>query len=132
MTARPIVNGLAQAGVLLAAGAILKYAEHIHAVGPDVATRAIQVIIGLYLAFLGNFIPKRLSASGRIHTAQRIAGWAFVIAGLGYATLWALAPQATADVVSTAMVASATIVTLGYAIWACTMRPRTGNAQTGQ
>jgi hypothetical protein len=132
MTARPLLGGLMLGGLMLAVAAIFKYAEHAHAIAPDSATRATQAIIGLALAFYANFIPKNLPAPGRMQSAQRVAGWSFAVAGLGYAALWILAPLATADTVSVIVVAAAMAVTLGYALWICTTRPRNANAHRGQ
>ena len=133
MIARPILGAVVLAGLMLAASAIIKYAEANHVIGPDTATRAIQVTIGLALAFYANFIPKKNPTAAQcVQSAQRVAGWAFVIAGLGYAAIWALAPLATADLVGTPLVASAIAITFGYALWAYATRPRNQNGQAAQ
>jgi len=126
MTARPILRGLALGAAMLAVAAILKFAEHAGFLGPDIAARGIQVVIGLMLAFYANFIPKNLPAlreparaSARIQSALRFGGWAFALAGLAYAAIWAWAPLPTAGDVSVAVVATAMVSALGYGIWAC-------------
>ena len=111
------------AGLLVAVAEISRYAEHNHLVGPHIAQRATLATGGLVLAFYGNAIPKSFGAwrnpekAKRAQSAMRVGGWSFVLAGLAYAGLWAFAPLATADLVSTVVVASATILTLGYTIW---------------
>lgn len=141
MTARPILSGLVQAGVMIAAAAALKYAESVHAVAPDVAARAMQAIIGLSLAFIANFMPKSVPASrgataagGRAQSALRIGGWAFMIAGLLYAAIWALAPLTIAGDIAIVPVAAALVVTIAYALWAyatCARGSAIGNSMAG-
>ena len=84
-----------------------------------------QVMIGLILAAYGNLMPKdvgrwRASArsAARSQSALRVGGWSLTLAGLGYAALWAVAPIAFADVAATTIVAIATLVTVGYGVWA--------------
>jgi hypothetical protein len=123
MIARTLIAGLAAAGLMLAVGTGLKYAEGAGVIGHDTAVRTIQVIIGLMLAAYANFMPKSLgslrgsaAAARWAQSALRVGGWSFAIAGLGYAVIWAVAPMAIADVVSMAIVVSAMIGTLGHAV----------------
>jgi hypothetical protein len=123
MTMKPITSALVLAGVMLATAALIKYAAHTHLLGPDGEARSIQIAIGLMLAGYGNVIPKSVSkyrgqkTSARVQSALRVGGWAFVLAGLAQTGLWIFAPITIADPVSTAAVATALVVTLGYAIW---------------
>lgn len=135
MSSRHILNSLVLAGLMLGAAAVLKYADHAHMIGADTSTRGLGVMMGLVLAFIGNFMPKSVPASrgatlagGRWQSALRIGGWSFTIAGLAYAVVWAFAPLAMANLVSTVLVVFAMAVTFGYALWACLMRPRNENA----
>jgi hypothetical protein len=65
----------------------------------DLARRVGMVTIGLLLAFIGNSIPKTLAPLSEVrcdpskHQAfQRWSGWVWLIAGLGYAVVWLVAP----------------------------------------
>jgi hypothetical protein len=107
--------------MMIVAAMLSKYAQAAHMIAPDTAARAVQVAIGLSLAVYANFMPKRVAAE-RLQAALRAGGWAFTLAGLGYALLWAFAAPAIAGPASMAMVASALLVCLGYAVWACAAR----------
>jgi hypothetical protein len=120
--------------VLLLAGALaFKYAQRAGLVGPDTDGRAMQVIIGLTLVFIANFIPKNLRKWRNAETARRaqivarVAGWSMMLAGLAYAALWAFAPVATADPVSMTGVAAAVAITFGFTVWACGGRAKSDN-----
>jgi hypothetical protein len=110
---------------ILAAAAALRYAQDLESISPDAAKRAMQVMIGLILAAYTNLMPKdvgRLRASARAaarsQSALRVGGWSLTLAGLGYAGLWAVATIAFADVAAMVIVAIATLVTVGYGVWA--------------
>jgi hypothetical protein len=118
---RTILGGLTLAGLMILTAVLSKYAQAAHMIAPDTAARAVQVAIGLMLAIYANFMPKRVAAE-RTRIALRAGGWAFTLAGLGYALLWAFAGRALAEPFSTALVASALLVCLAYAAWACAAR----------
>jgi hypothetical protein len=131
MTKRPFVFALAAAALMLASAAVLRYAANTGVVTDDVAKRGMQVIIGLWLAVQGNFMPKSirgsrsLAAGRRVQAALRVGGYAFTFAGLFYAGAWALAPLQIADITSIVVVASAMLLTMSYAGWAVlTCRPK--------
>jgi hypothetical protein len=123
MAARHLTMGIAIAGLLIAIAAAAKFAEHAGVVGSEAAARTTQVIVSLVVAYMGNLMPKRneswrsLEAESRIQSALRVGGWLFTLAGLASAGVWLLAPMALAGTVSTAILASATVVTMGYAAW---------------
>jgi hypothetical protein len=73
---------------------------------------------------MGNDIPKRLAPlsathcnGSRVQALQRLAGWAWVLAGFGYATAWLLLPLEVADPLSLALVVIAMFVTAGPILW---------------
>jgi hypothetical protein len=110
---------------ILAAAAALRYAQSIQSISPDTARRAMQVMIGLILAAYANLMPKDVGrwpasarAAAKSQSVLRVGGWMLTLAGLGYAGLWAFAPIPYADVAAMALVALATIVTVGYGGWA--------------
>src|SRR3569833_1517636 len=85
----------------------------------DNPARGVMVIIGLLLALYSNMIPKTFSAkSARALAVKRLAGWAFVLSGLGYAAVWMFAPFDSAPDLSMAVVAPATVLVLISCLWA--------------
>ena len=112
---------VAFAVLILGMAAGLKYAQSLDLIGPDAAKRTMQVTIGLMLAVrqpdAEGCWPRRASAlaMARSQSALRVGGWSMTLAGLVYAGLWAFAPLAFADVASMVIVASAMVITMGYA-----------------
>jgi hypothetical protein len=113
----------------LAVTAALRYASVQGIIGEDVATRAVQVIIGLGLAAYANVMPKQVSgprrsaqAETRAQAAQRVGGWSITLAGLAHAGLWAFAPLTIASPASMVVVGGAVVLTLGHAVWCFTAR----------
>ena len=122
---------IALAVAFLAGAAALRYAGSQGFIGEDVATRAVQVVIGLGLAAYANVMPKQLGgprrsaeAETRAQAALRVGGWSITLAGLAHAGLWAFAPLSFANPASMVLVAGALIVTLGYAVWCFTASRR--------
>lgn len=115
---------VALALLILGTAVALQYLEQRHLIGADTARRTMQVMIGVMLAAYANLMPKdtgpwRASAAAiaRSQSALRVGGWSMTLAGLAYAGLWALAPLAVADVAGMAVVAGATLITMGYGGW---------------
>ena len=86
---------------------------------PDSGRRTTMIIIGAYLAATGNAMPRMLppvsSMQGngaRVQAFQRLAGWTWVLCGLGFAMAWLVLPIDAAAPVSVALVAAAMIVTI--------------------
>ena len=86
---------------------------------PDSGRRTTMIILGAYLAVTGNAIPRMLPPvssmqcdGARVQAFQRLAGWTWVLCGLGFATAWLALPIDAAEPVSTALVAAAMIVTI--------------------
>lgn len=118
---------VALAAFIVGSAVTLRYAEGAGMIGGDGARRSMQVLIGLMLAGYANIMPKQLGpvrasprAEAAAQAALRIGGWSLTLAGVGYAGLWALAPLEIADVAGMAVVAAATLLTAGYAVWAFT------------
>ena len=113
---------VAFAALILGMAAGLKYAQSLDLIAPDAAKRTMQVTIGLMLAAYANLMPKDVGpwrasalAMARSQSALRVGGWSMTLAGLVYAGLWAFAPLGFADVASMVVVASAMVITAGYA-----------------
>lgn len=126
-------GAIALAVAFLAAAATLRYAASQGLIGEDVATRAVQVVIGLGLAAYANVMPKQIGgrrgsveADTRAQAAQRFGGWSITLAGLVHAALWAFAPLSFAGPASVVVVGSAVLSTLGYAVWCFTACRRAG------
>lgn len=118
---------IALAAFILGSAFALRYAEGAGMIGADGARRAMQVMIGLMLAGYANLMPKRLGpargsprAEAAAQAALRAGGWSLTLAGVAYAGLWAFAPLELADTSGIVVVATATLLTVGYAVWAFT------------
>lgn len=72
---------------------------------------------GLWMAYYGNRIPKKVAPTGCARQAMRLSGWSMVLSGLVYAGLWAFAPVQTALVFGTAAVVGGIALTFGYCAW---------------
>ena len=86
---------------------------------PDSGRRATMIIFGAYFAAFGNTLPRMLPPvssmpcdGARVQAFQRLAGWTWVLCGLGFATAWLTLPIDAAQPVSLALVAAAMIVTI--------------------
>lgn len=78
---------------------------------PDLAKRGTMVFIGLYFVLMGNSLPKRLTPlsllqcdGAREQAFLRFSGWAWVLAGLGYAACWLVLPLDVAKPASIAVI----------------------------
>ena len=90
---------------------------------PDSGRRTTMIILGAYLAVTGNGLPRMLPPmssmqcdGARVQAFQRLAGWTWVLCGLGFATAWLALPIDAAEPVSLALVAAAMIVTIVQAL----------------
>ena len=90
---------------------------------PDGGRRATMIIFGAYFAAFGNTLPRMLPAvssmqcnGARVQAFQRLAGWTWVLCGLGFATAWLVLPIDAAEPLSLALVAAAMIVTIVQAL----------------
>lgn len=129
---------IALAALILGSAFALRYAEGTGLIGADGARRAMQVLIGLMLAGYANLMPKQLGptrgsprADAAAQAVLRTGGWSLTLAGIAYAALWAFAPLDLADTAGIVVVATALLLTLGYAVWAFTTCRRAG-ASTGR
>ncbi|MBW8303319.1 MAG: hypothetical protein K0M78_05125 [Brevundimonas sp.] len=129
---------IALAAFILGSALALRYAEGARMIGADDGRRAMQVLIGLMLAGYANLMPKQgrgagsLLAQAREQSALRVGGWSLTLAGVAYAALWAFAPLEIADTAGLFVVAAATLLTAGYAVWAFTACRRDPGASTGR
>ncbi|HVU19790.1 MAG TPA: hypothetical protein VHE09_03600 [Rhizomicrobium sp.] len=128
MISKPILNGLAWAGVLIVSALVLKFAEGQHTIGLDAADRGFQVVLGLTLAIYANFMTKRPTThtadetGARKQAALRLGAWLFCISGLIYAAASAFAPHPLDEYLAMGAVGTATLVSAGLFARACARR----------
>jgi len=130
-----LIPAIALAVTFLATAAGLRYAETAGLIAPDMAQRAVQVMIGLMLAGYANLMPKQLgsrrlsvAAEGRMQVARRIGGWALTLAGLAHAVIWVFVPVNIASLASMAVVGTGLALTVGVAVGACRRAGTSGTA----
>lgn len=88
--------------------------------GHDLPGRIYGIVIGLILAAYGNIAPRKLvrfdpgsPRPARMQAAIRFSGWAFVLAGLAHALIWAfVSPIDLAAMLSMAPIAAALVLAL--------------------
>ena len=85
----------------------------------DLMSRLFGIAGGLILAAYGNVIPRQLDRyepakadPGRWQRLQRRAAWAFVLAGLACAAIWALLPVRTAAIWSVVPIGLSVVLVL--------------------
>lgn len=91
----------------------------------DIARRVVTCVIGLWIAWYGNRMPKALVPSACARQVRRVGGWTMVLSGLAYAGLWAFAPIPVATTAGIGAILAGMAVTLGYCL---TLRARTNAA----
>jgi hypothetical protein len=87
---------------------------------PDSGRRLTMIVLGGYLVVMGNALPKQFATpsstqcgdGARVQAFHRFAGWTWVLCGLGFTSAWLALPIDAAEPVSTALVATAMIVTI--------------------
>ncbi len=95
-TRRPVLS--LTIAILAVAAIIMVFAagKLTGSVDDEFAKRGVAAMIGIMLVVVGNYVPKmRLFQSDGAPGAgpvDRFAGWIFVLAGLTFAAIWALAP----------------------------------------
>jgi hypothetical protein len=119
-----LVASAIMAGLLLAASLALALVGEFGLADQSLRVRAQGVVMGLVVIAMGNFLPKfvpslapkRYSAA-RAQSAQRFAGWTFVLAGLGYAGAWIFLEPAYAGIAATATCATAAALIFARTAW---------------
>ena len=72
----------------------------------EIARRAMNVFLGGFFIVTGNAIPKTLKPlsarcdPARVQSFQRLAGWTWVLTGLGFSLAWLFLPLGPANSVS--------------------------------
>jgi hypothetical protein len=100
--------------IALAFGAT--FARKLGYIDGDTVRRVVTGVIGLWMAWYGNRIPKAFARNACARQAQRVAAWSMVLSGLAYAGLWAFAPIPVAAMAGSCAVVAGIAVTLGYCL----------------
>ena len=90
---RSVRRGIVTAGLILVISLGAKLGVALGAVhSSDIALRATMAIMGVFLAVIGNAIPKTITPlaalqcdPAKVQAVQRLAGWIWVLAGLAVA-----------------------------------------------
>ena len=113
---KEITGTLVQAGAMLVLALGASFAQRQGYIDRETVERLIMGVIGLWMAWYGNRLPKTLVRSAQARRAQRVSAWSQVLSGLTYAGLWAFAPISVAVTYGTLAVFAGVAVTLGYCL----------------
>jgi len=113
---KELMAGLAWGGGMIALALAASFARKLGYIDGDTVKRVVTGVIGLWLAWYGNRMPKTFVTNACARQARRVAGWSMVLSGLIYAGLWAFAPIPVAVTVGTSAVLAGIAVTLGYCL----------------
>ncbi len=122
---RNIQAALIVAGIQVCGAVLLTVARKQGLIDGESAQRGVMVLVGLGLAAYGNRMPKMLegpppqslAVAALRQAIHRVGGWAMMLGGTAFATLWAFAPHDVAKVGSLVAVGAGVAVMLGYGAW---------------
>jgi len=118
--AESIRSAIVFAGLILVFTLSVSLINAIHATGNrDISERVTMAIMGAYLVFTGNIIPKTLSPlstvpgdTARVQALQRLAGWTWVVTGFIYAIAWLVLPWSLAEPITFVLLPAAMLLIL--------------------
>jgi len=113
---KEVQAGLAWGGGMIALALAASFARKLGYIDGDTVRRVVTGVIGLWLAWYGNWMPKTFVPNACARQARRVAGWSMVLSGLVYAGLWAFAPIPVATTAGSAAIVAGIAVTLGYCL----------------
>ncbi len=113
---KEILAGLVFAGCTLLLSLVAKFA-HAHGYIDGDAVLRVLAMNGLFVAYLGNSLPKAVVPYAWARQSRRFSGWMLVLSGLAYAGLWAFAPIPLAFTFGTGALFAGVILSLGYCVW---------------
>ena len=113
---KELIGALVWAVGMLALAVGATFAHKQGYIDRDTVTRLVTGVIGLWMAWFGNRIPKTFTRSAQARQIQRVAAWSQVLSGLAYAGLWAFAPIPVAVTVGTGVVLAGIAATFGYCL----------------
>ena len=119
----PIPVALLGSGALIGMSLLIARAVRLDLIDGDAGNRTMGVILGALLMVMGNFLPKRIKQlsdddcePSRCQPYRRFAGWTFVLAGIGYAGAWLVAPIEHAGTLAMSICATAVLLVVGTCI----------------
>ncbi len=95
----------------LALGATV--AQRLGYIDREMVLRLTTGVIGLWMVWYGNRIPKTFTCNPKARQIQRITAWSQVLSGLIWAGLWAFAPIPVALKVGVGAILTGLAVTIG-------------------
>ena len=116
---KEMMGSLVWAGFMLALATGATVVHKLGYIDHETVQRMVSGVIGLWLAWYGNQMPKAMvqvrvpACAGQ---ARRVAAWSMVLSGLVYAGLWAFAPIPVALWGGTGVVLAGVAVTFGYCL----------------
>jgi hypothetical protein len=122
---KELIGALVWAGVMLALAFGATAAHRLGYIDRETVQRISVGVIGLWIAWYGNLIPKRFAPSAQAKLIQRVAAWSQVLSGLTYAGLWAFAPIPLAITAGCFVVLAGVAVTFGFCL-TLGARPKAG------
>ena len=93
-----------------------KVAQRLGYIDYEMVTRLTTGVIGLWMVWYGNRIPKTFTRNPKARQIQRITAWSQVLSGLIWAGLCAFAPLAVALKFGVGAVLAGFAVTLGACV----------------
>lgn len=111
---RNLVGSLVWAAAILALAFAGNWARAAGLLGPETPARITTAVIGLFVVWHGNRLPKTFVPSACARQATRFAGWTMTISGLIYAALYIFAPMHVAFVWGCGAIAAGILITLAY------------------
>ncbi|MEM9168992.1 MAG: hypothetical protein AAGC56_05015 [Pseudomonadota bacterium] len=113
---RNVVEALIVAALIIAIALGMAYADGRGWVA-DGQERASGVVIGLILAVMGNFMPKKnLNDCASSFRVVRFAGAVFLVAGVAHAAIWLFAPLEAANAMAMSVVGAALAIVLARCV----------------
>jgi hypothetical protein len=123
-TADSIRGAIVFAALMMVVSLSVKLGQALGLAGDsDLSQRLAMVIMGVFLMFTGNAMPKMLTPlsvmqcnGAKTQMFQRFAGWTFVLAGLAFAVAWLTLPSDIAKPVSVTLIVSAGLAVMAQAV----------------
>jgi hypothetical protein len=98
----------------------------------NLSRRATMAILGAFLVFTGNSLPKTLTPlsalqcdAGRAQAFQRFAGWTWVLTGLALAVVWLVLPVKVAEPMTFFVVPGGMLIIVAQVVRLRWTRPKT-------
>ena len=113
---KELIGALVWAGVMLVLAFCASFAHRLGYIDRDTVQRLSVGVIGLWMVWYGNRIPKTFTRSALARQVQRVAAWSQVLSGLVVAGLWAFAPIQVAIWAGCGAVLAGIAVTFGYCL----------------